>query len=426
MSDVTHRHFETIWFPFTKGTIPQLPIFIKKAKGSRLYDVSGKEYIDAISSWWVNIFGHAYPPIVEAIQRQAMDLPHVAMADFFHEKAIEVANGILNLKPGFKKVFFSDDGSTSVEVALKLSIQYWQACGINKIKIFSLENAYHGDTFGAMAASSPSVFNENFKSLTFQNIVLPLPNQNNLPEIYSKIESHLSADTAMVFIFEPLVQGAGGMQMYEALYLDKLLNFFKQFHSILIADEVMTGFYRTGKLFATDYLQTQVDMLCLSKGLTGGFLPLGLTLINHKISEKFTTNTGETLPVFYHGHSYTGNALACSAAAVTIKHIQNDSVKNAVKNIANFWQNTAIPLLKNLKIVANLRQTGTIIAFEWLVNQNNYLHPVSFELKKFFMQNGIYCRPLGNTLYFMPPYCITNDELQKILEVTLKKVEATA
>lgn len=410
-----------IWYPFTQMKTSGEPVYITHARRSILYGADGKEYIDAISSWWVNIHGHANEFIAEHIAFQAKTLEHVIFAGFTHAPAMELSNRLLNILPKhFSKIFFSDDGSTSVEVAIKMALQYWYNQGItNKTKIIAFENAYHGDTFGAMSAGAKSTFNAPFQKHLFEVTHIPTPNKNNIASLKETI-AKMSDDVA-AFIFEPLVQGAGGMLMHKAEYLDELLSSFKQKNIICIADEVMTGFGRTGKNFAIEYLNHQPDIICLSKGITGGFLPLGVTVSSEKIFEAFYSNQKEK--AFFHGHSYTANPLACAAAIASIHLLMNEECQEKIQLISERHR-IFISTIANDELIKEIRQQGTIVAIELnTIEKTSYFNAVRDKLYQFYLTNGVLLRPLGNVIYIMPPYCITGNELNKIYDVIIQSIE---
>jgi adenosylmethionine---8-amino-7-oxononanoate aminotransferase len=412
-----------IWHPFTQIKDEYAPILIKKAQGCTLFAEGGKEYIDAISSWWVNIHGHAHPHIAQAIAHQAMELEQVIFARFTHEPAINLAEQLLmNLPTHFSKVFFSDNGSTSVEVALKMALQYFHNQGItHKTKVISFENAYHGDTFGAMSVSGKSAFNAPFNPLLFEVFSVPIPNENNFESLKNTFRKLIKEDNIAAFIFEPLVQGAAGMLMYEAEYLDELIAIAQQNNVICIADEVMTGFGRTGELFATDYLENKPDIMCLSKGITGGFLPLGVTICSKTIYDTFISE--DISKTFFHGHSYTANPLACAAANASLDLLLSENCQEAIEEIG-LLHSLFAEKLKAYKFVKNVRQTGTILAFEFNTEgSNSYFNSIKDKAYNFFIENGILLRPLGNTIYIMPPYCITAKELNTVYSVILKSID---
>ncbi len=411
-----------IWHPFTQIKDENAPILIKKAQGSTLFGVDGKEYIDAISSWWVNIHGHGNPHIAKAIAHQALELEQVIFARFTHEPAIDLAEQLLmNLPPHFSKVFFSDNGSTSVEVAIKMSLQFFHNQGItHKTKIIAFENAYHGDTFGAMSVSGKSAFNAPFNPLLFEVFYVPIPNENNIDSIKNEFNKLINQEDIVAFIFEPLVQGAAGMLMYEAKYLDELIGIAQQHHVICIADEVMTGFGRTGELFAIDYLDNKPDIICLSKGITGGFMPLGVTICSKTIYNTFVSE--DISKTFFHGHSYTANPLACAAANASFELLLSENCQEAIEEIGLLHSLFAEKIRDN-SFIKNVRQTGTILAFDFNTEGvSSYFDAIKDRAYDFFLAQGVLLRPLGNTIYLMPPYCITSKELNTVYNAILKSI----
>jgi adenosylmethionine-8-amino-7-oxononanoate aminotransferase len=408
-----------IWHPFTQHALEDKRIAIASGKGALLFDVDGKAYIDGISSWWVNLFGHAQPDIAAAIRQQAEKLEHVIFAGFTHEPACRLADSLLKiLPPNFSKVFFSDNGSTAVEVALKMAVQFWHNQGKAKHKIISFKNAYHGDTFGAMSVGKSAFFSA-FDALLFDVIQIDLPVSKNFSEIKKTFETIVKQGDTACFIFEPLVQGSAGMCMYDAVFLDELIQTAQANDVLCIADEVMTGFGRTGKRFAIDYLHNKPDMICLSKGLTGGFLPLGLTVCSQKIYDAFYAS--DKFKTFFHGHSYTANPLSCAAANASLHLLEQYTDK--IKQLSA-WQKTFATALENFSSIKNIRTLGTIAAFE--VESTNlpfgeqqgggYFSNIRDVLYRHFLEAGVLLRPLGNTVYIMPPYCITQEQLSVIYE----------
>jgi adenosylmethionine-8-amino-7-oxononanoate aminotransferase len=419
-----------VWHPFTQQKNITPPLAIKKAKGSLLFDENDNEYIDAISSWWVNIHGHAHPYIAEKLYQQALELEHVIFAGFTHEPAVELAEKLLKILPGdFSKIFYSDDGSTSTEVALKMAIQYWwnqndkqekqkhQTANVHQTrnKILAFANSYHGYTFGAMCVSDRSIFTLAFHDLLFEVIFIDTPSERNIAETKKIIDENENEIAA--FIYEPLVQGAGGMKMFDAALLDELLFFINKKNIVCIADEVMTGFGRTGKMFATEYMQTKPDIICLSKGLTGGTMALGVTACTEKIYESFVSD--DIHRTFFHGHSFTANPLACTAALASLDIFEKENSLEKVTWITE--QHFAFSnQLSQLNGIKNIRALGTILAFEIMEGEDEYINNVSAAVTKSALAAGVYLRPLGNTVYIMPPYCITEEELRKIYSVILE------
>lgn len=410
-----------IWHPFTQMHTARPPIPIIRAKGAYLYAEDGSNYLDAISSWWVNLHGHAYPYIVQKIKSQAEVLEHVIFADFTHAPAIELASRLLSILPGaMSKVFYSDNGSTAVEVAIKIALQYWHNRNTPKTKVICFKNSYHGDTFGAMSAAGRNEFNRPFWKHLFdvESIDPPLKGQEDLS--LSQLRSILNQGNVACFIFEPLVLGSGGMIIYPPQGLDELIQCCRQYHVLTIADEVMTGFGRTSTLFASEQVNEKPDLICLSKGLTGGFLPLGVTACTNDIYNAFL---GDHLhQAFLHGHSYTANPLACSSALANLDLLLEDAcsaqrevIAESHKEFCQQWQ-----LHSKLKRCESL---GTILTLEYQTEKSSYFQPIRDRLYHFFLSKGILLRPLGNVLYVLPPYCIQTDELKFIYDQIIFTLE---
>ncbi|MEX6687754.1 adenosylmethionine--8-amino-7-oxononanoate transaminase [Danxiaibacter flavus] len=413
-----------IWHPFTQQKNMADPIAIIRGEGTLLIDADNNTYIDAISSWWVNLHGHAHPYIAGKLYQQAMQLEQVIFAGFTHQPAIDLAERLIDILPGnFAKIFYSDNGSTSTEVALKMAVQYWWNQRKNDVdvkkknKLLALKNAYHGDTFGAMSVSERSVFTMAFHDLLFEVIFIDAPAADNIEATKELIASH--SDEIAAFIYEPLVQGAGGIQMYEATMLDELLSIVQQHDIICIADEVMTGFGRTGKLFCSEYMQNKPDIICLSKGLTGGTMALGVTACTEKIYNAYVND--DKLKTFFHGHSFTANPLACTAALASLDLLLKEECLKQID-----WLTEQNKLFAETLLTAefpvrlkNIRTQGTILAFEIAEGKDEYLNNVSTVFTKKALAHGIYLRPLGNTVYIMPPYCITEEEYERVKEVII-------
>jgi len=405
------RDKAVIWHPYTqmKTALPHVPIV--RGEGACLYDEDGKRYIDAVSSWWVNIHGHANPYIAKKVAEQLIKLEHVIFAGFTHPTAVELAERLLAILPSNqKKAFYSDNGSTAIEVAIKMCLQYWHNQGKPRTKMLAFKNAYHGDTFGAMAVSGRSAFTAAFDQLLFEVEFIDLPTAENIESIKYQVSS-IKNETAC-FIFEPLVQGTAGMVMYEAKYLDELLQHCKQESVLTIADEVFTGFGRTGKLFACDYLTVQPDIMCFSKGLTGGTMALGLTTCTDEIYNAFLSD--DKLKTLFHGHSYTANPVACSAALASLDITLDAATMENIKRIESMHR-AFTEKIKHHPKIKSTRQTGTIVAMEWETGSStSYFSSLRDKLYLYFLNAGIILRPLGNIMYILPPYCITNDELNYI------------
>lgn len=403
-----------LWHPFMQMQTAMPPIPIVRGQGIYLYDTSGRRYLDAISSWWVNLHGHTHPYIIKKIKAQADQLEHVTFADFTHPPAIELATKLLPLLPrNMSKLFYSDNGSTAVEAALKIALQYWYNQQIPRTKVICFKNSYHGDTFGAMSAAGKNTFNKPFWSYLFDVTAIDPPLKGAENESLSQLNAALNKSDVACFIFEPLVLGSGGMIMYPPEGLSALIECCHKHDVLTIADEVMTGFGRTGTLFACDQIDEKPDMICLSKGITGGFLPLGATACSEEIFNAFLDNKFER--AFLHGHSYTANPLACSSALASLDLLLEGSCDTQRKMIANshreFCQKwNSHPCLKRCEF------RGTILAIEYKTQSQSYFHPIREKLYHFFLDRGLLLRPLGNVVYIMPPYCIQRDELEWIYD----------
>jgi len=401
-----------IWHPFTQMQTTRPPIPIVRAEGLYLYTEQDERYLDAISSWWVNLHGHTHPYITQHIAAQAACLEHVIFADFTHKNAVELAAQLLPLLPGkMAKIFYSDNGSTAVEIALKMSLQYWYNQGLAKTHIVCFQNSYHGDTFGAMSAAGKNSFNRPFWKHLFNVKAIPPPLKGQEQASLHALESVLEKEQVACFIFEPLVLGSGGMIMYPPEGLDALIRCCRSHQVLTIADEVMTGFGRTGSLFACEQLQETPDLICLSKGLTGGFLPLGATACTANIFEAFL---GDHLQqAFLHGHSYTANPIACSSALASLELLLQDTCTLQRQKIATCHHNFCANWQGHPKL-KRCESLGTLLALEYHSISASYFDPQRAQLYEFFLKHKILVRPLGNVLYVLPPYCIQEEELNYI------------
>ena len=401
-----------IWHPFSPLAKEEV-LYVRKAKGAYLYLSDDRKILDLVSSWWVNTVGHGNKRVAKAIGKQAKKMEHVIFAGFTHKPAIQLAEKLRELLPDDQsKIFFSDNGSTATEVALKLAIQYWHNQGIERKKIIAIEGAYHGDTFGAMSVGDRSeVFHKPFDDYLFDVEFVPFPRDD--PEKSIRIMKELASNDTAAFIYEPLVQGAAGMRMYSAEVLDKLMAIAKEKQIICIADEVMTGFGRTGKIFATDHLQEKPDMLCLSKGITGGFLPMGVTTVNYRVAAAFESR--EVEKTFFHGHSYTANPLACAAANESIKILREEETQKAIERISACHE-AFVSRFKPTHHVADVRHTGTILAIELKATDGGYVSEWKEHIYQYFLEKDLLMRPLGNVMYLIPPYVITEEELMFVYD----------
>ena len=400
-----------VWHPYTQMQTASPALAVVKAKGASLELEDGRILIDAISSWWVTVHGHAHPYIADAIGSQAHQLEQVIFAGFTHPQAVRLSERLCaKLPPAINRVFFSDNGSTAVEVAIKMAWQYWTNQGQPRNRILALEGAYHGDTFGAMSASARSVFSHSFSPLLFE--VEHLPNLNiSTAAAIANLEAALAKNDVAMLILEPLVQGAGGMCMYPVELLDLMTTMAQKAGVPVIFDEVMTGFYRTGSLFAADQCQSKPDIMCLSKGLTGGFLPLSVTACTDAIYNAFLSD--DRAKMLFHGHSFTANALGCAAANASLDLFESPETQASIQWLQVQLQELGERLIATGK-VKNVRRTGCILAFDLPSSQQGYLNLVAVRLKDAMLAKGILIRPLGEVVYLLPPYCISQAEIDHV------------
>jgi adenosylmethionine-8-amino-7-oxononanoate aminotransferase len=409
---IKQRDREVIWHPYTPMKIWPEAIAIVKGEGVYLIDEDGNRYIDAVSSWWVNLHGHSHPYIAQKVGEQMQVLEHCMFAGFTHGPAVALAERLIEiLPPGMKKIFYSDNGSTAVEVAIKMALQYWSNKGVKKKKLVALQHAYHGDTFGAMAVSERSVFTEAFTDFLFDVSFIPFPGGGGEEQSIRALETMLQNNDVAAFIVEPLVQGSAGMLMYSPEILEQYFSLCRQYNTIIIADEVMTGFGRTGPLFACDHILTPPDIVCLSKGLTGGALPFGITAATQDIFDAFYLD--DRTKTLYHGHSYTANPTICAAALASLDLLLLDSCTESRRRIMAAHAAFAATI-KTDPMLTHIRQTGTILAIDLKTDNPSYNTNLRDTVYRFFLGRKIIMRPLGNIIYIFPPYCISDEELQYI------------
>lgn len=410
-----------LWHPFTPQVGTMAPLPVVSGKGARLYLNDGREIIDAISSWWVSIHGHSHPAFAEALFKQANTLEQVIFAGFSHKPALDLVTKLLPLLgDSYKKAFFSDNGSTAIEVALKMALQYfWNKGETERTKVIALTGSYHGDTFGAMSVAEPSAFTAPYKALLFDvdyldipyctDIHLPL---NEADYACIKVFQDLIHQNHAAFIFEPFIQGASGMQMYKVALLEQLVAIAQKAGILCIADEVMTGFSRTGKLFAIHHLVSKPDIVCLSKALTGGILPMGLTICNLPIWEAY--NTSDLYKTFFHGHSFTANPLACACANTSLDLLLSADYCHYLADI-EASNNEFKFLIEQKGYPVITRACGPILAFELLQGSpTSYVHEARHILYAEFLKRNVLLRPLGNVVYILPPYTITKPDLNLV------------
>lgn len=419
MADWIERDKAAIWHPFTPLKGMDDVLMIDRAEGVNLYTAEGKKIIDVISSWWVNIHGHAHPKLAQAIADQANQLEHVIFAGFTHQPAITLAERLLAILPdNQEKVFYSDNGSTAVEVAIKMAFQYFYNRGIKKRKIIAIDGAYHGDTFGAMSVGDRGPFTEPFDPYLFEVEFLAFPIPEKEEGVFEHYKSLVDSGEVAAFIFEPIVQGASGMQFYSAALLDEMIAYGQSHDVVCIADEVMTGFGRLGTLFAADQLEHKPDIMCLSKGLTGGALPMGVTTCTDEIQAAYRSN--DLMKTFFHGHSFTGNPIIAAVANASLDLLLSEESEQNRKRI-NQRHSEFLREISAHAMVRNARVIGTILAFDLNTEKDtSYFNEARHHLYPYFIDKGLLIRPLGNVIYLIPPYIIEDKDLDFIYKTILK------
>lgn len=410
------------WHPYTQHQTTGLLPAIVQGEGALLWDENGKEYIDAIASWWVNPYGHANRFVADAIYAQLTTLEHVLFGGFTNEPAVRLSEKLLTILPSNqKKIFFSDNGSTAVEVALKAALQYFYNQGEQRTKVIAFEDAFHGDTFGAMASSGITFFTEAFQGSLIHVDRIPVPVKGREQESLDQLQKLLETGDYAAFIFEPLVQGAAGMVMYAPEALEALMKVCQAQKVFTIADEVMTGFGKTGKNFACDYLRVQPDMMCLSKALTAGAIPMALTTFTQEIFDGFLD--ADVNKALFHGHTFTANPTGCAAALAGLSLLESDEMQ---ANIARIHQRHLVfqsQIAQHPK-VKTTRVLGVIFALEIKTdNTESYYGNLRNKLYHFFIENGIILRPVGSIVYVLPPYVITDQQLDKVYQIVERAIE---
>jgi adenosylmethionine-8-amino-7-oxononanoate aminotransferase len=401
-----------VWHPFTQHAVQGETPTIVRNEGAWLTTADGRRIFDAISSWWVVTHGHRHPQIMDAIKAQSDLLDQIIFAGFTHPPAEELARQLVAITPPeLQHVFFSDSGSTSVEVALKMALGFWLHSGEERRRILALEGAYHGDTIGGMSVGERGVFNAPYEPLLFDVSRLPFPRPGREQETLQALERACREDAIAALIVEPLILGAGGMLIYEPRVLAEMARICRAHGVLFIADEVMTGWGRTGTLFACEQADVVPDIACYSKGLTGGSVPLAVTLCRREIFDAHYSQ--DRRKTFFHSSSYTANPIACAAAVANLKIWQTEPVMERIKGIAAVHA-SALDRFRDDRRFANVRQIGTIAALDLVVTDAGYLADIGPRLYRHFITRGFLVRPLGNTIYLMPPYCSTADELNAV------------
>lgn len=434
MKSLADRDRACVWHPYTQMLTAPPPLPIVRAQGVYLYTEDGRRILDGISSWWVNVHGHSHPRLNEALAAQAREFEHVIFGGCTHRPAVELAERLIEILPsGLTRIFYSDNGSTAVEVALKLALQYWRNRGQTQRRTFlTLHHAYHGDTVGAMSASEDSVFTRAFAPVLFPVVRAHAPYCYRCPlglrrdscrvDCLGDLEQNLAAngDSVAGVLIEPMLQGAGGMIVWPPEFLAGVRRLCDQYGTLLIADEVLTGFGRTGRMFACEHAGVRPDLICLSKALTAGYMPMAVTAATETIYEAFLSeDRGKT---FFHGHSFTANPLACAVALASLDLFRENAVIDRVQRLERQVRDGLDPL-RALRCVGDVRVIGGVGVIELQSASADYLDQVGPRLANAFLDRGILLRPLGNILYFMPPYVITDAEVAWVLDQISEVVE---
>jgi adenosylmethionine-8-amino-7-oxononanoate aminotransferase len=407
------RDQKHLWHPLRQHQLNPDSLAIVKAKDCIITDEDGNEYIDAISSWYTCVFGHCNEFITSRVYQQMQQLDQVMFSDFTHPPAIELSEKLIEILPeGQNRIFFNDNGSTAVEAGIKMALQYHFNRGEKRTKFIAFENGFHGDTFGAMSVSGLSVYNGPFEDFLMEVKRIPTPDGTNREEILTQLDNYIKTESIAGFIYEPIVQGAAGMKIHNAEGLNEILTFCKSNDILTIADEVMTGFGKTGKYFASDWLETKPDIICLSKALTAGLLPMAITSCSEKIYEAFLSN--DIAKGFFHCHTYSANPVACAAALAGIELLQTEKIQQQIKKISEAHAEFSKRIQQHPK-VKSTRHIGIIFALDLDTKTERY-GGLREKLLSFFMERGVFLRPLGNTIYLQVPYVITEEQLEKVYE----------
>jgi len=420
LKNLSERDKNHLWHPLTQHRTAAPRLGIVKSRGALLWDENGNSYIDGIASWYTAMYGHCNPEITDAISKQMSELDFVMFSGFTHEPAVELSERLIEILPdNQEKIFFNDNGSTAIEAGIKMALQYHFNKGDKRDTLIAFEDGFHGDTFGAMSASGLSSYNGPFEDFLLKVERIPVPQENTIETVLEKLETILKDNSCAAFVFEPLVQGAAGMKFHSAKGLDALIKKCQQKGVIAIADEIMTGFGKTGKNFASENLRHKPDIICLSKALTAGMFPLSITSCTQNVFDAFLSD--EVAKGFFHAHTFSAHPLGCAAALAGIALLNSKEILERRSYIENAHRRFAFKV-KNHQKIKEIRCMGVILAIDLTVETDRY-GTLRDRLYDFFMGNGVNLRPLGNTIYVLPPYVIANDQLEKIYGTITKSLE---
>lgn len=416
MKNLLERDKKHLWHPLTQHKTAAPPLGIVKAEGALFWDEEGREYIDGIASWYTSMYGHGNPTIIAAMTAQMKALDFVLFSGFTHEPAVQLSEALIPLLPKNQaKLFFNDNGSTAIEAGIKMALQYHHNKGVKRDTLIAFENGFHGDTFGAMSASGLSSYNGPFEDFLLKVIRIPIPQEYTAEAVIKQLKHILEKHNCAAFVYEPIVQGAAGMKFHSAEGLDTILQECKKAGVICIADEVMTGFGKTGKVFASEYMQELPDIMCLSKALTAGMFPLSITSCSQAIYDCFLSDS--VAKGFFHAHTFSAHPVGCAAVLAGLTLLQSVEIIERRAYIANAHELFRAEIAQHPK-VDDARCIGVILAIDLNIEMERYGN-LRDALYRFFMDRGVVLRPLGNTIYVLPPYVITNAQLQKIYDAIL-------
>ena len=413
LKNLSERDKKHLWHPLTQHQTAAPRLGITKAKGALIWDEEGNEYIDGIASWYTAMYGHCNPFITQAMVKQMESLDFVMFSGFTHRPAVELSEQLIEILPdNQQKIFFNDNGSTAIEAGIKMALQYHHNKNDKRDTLIAFENGFHGDTFGAMSASGLSSYNGPFEDFLLKVARIPVPQEDTIDDVLEKLEAILDNNSCAAFVFEPLVQGAAGMKFHSEKGLDALIDKCRANGVLTIADEIMTGFGKTGKNFASDNLTHKPDIICLSKALTAGMFPLSITSCSLEVYQAFLSD--EVSKGFFHAHTFSAHPIGCAAALAGIALLNSKEILERRAYIESAHRQFASKI-KNHNAVEEVRCMGVILALDLKVKSDRY-GSLRDKLYDYFMEQGVNLRPLGNTIYTLPPYVITNEQLQKIYD----------